>query len=222
MDEIIAISPDTVFISGKALTEDDALGAVNNVLADLYATSNLSNVDTAIDTLLGIQRFSGKSLAMLLHGTSAWWQESRTEYSFKDHMESRHGLKGVTIDRYITVWECVSSGQIPEDVAVRPMRELVPIAKTISHGYTIDQKQWNKIVKANGLGEIGDILRNVKGKKARKSSMQITWQRDGSLNAWKDNKKHFLGWLDKEAYESDPDARKAIDRILDSSGIIRK
>lgn len=223
MDEIIAISPDTVFISGKALTEDDALGAVEDVLHDLNTTGNMENVDTAIDTLLGLQRLSGKSLAKVMYGYEKWWNEHHTEKdTFKYHMKTRHGMNTTVVDRYITVWECLDTKQIPADVAVRPMRELIPIAKTLSHGYTIDQRQWNKIVKANGLVEIGAILRKVKKVKARKSSMQITWQRDGSLNAWKDNKKHFLGWLDKEAYENDPDAKKAIDRILDSAGVIRK
>lgn len=222
--EVIAISPDTIFVNGTAITEMDAYAAVDNVLTDLEKTLDFQNVDTTIDTLLGLQRLSGKSLAKLLSGASKWWSTSSTTAgkSFEDHMESRHGLKGVTINRYITVWDCIEMGEIPSDVAVRPMRELIPIAKTLAHGHKIEKKQWEKIVKATGLGEISDILRNIKNKPPRKSSTQIYMSRDGSLNAWKNNKKTFLGWLDMEAYQKNEDAKKAIDRILDSSGVIRK
>lgn len=220
--EIIAISPHTVFVSGKGLTEEDAMNAVDNVLNDLYDTNSLHNVDTAIDTLIGIQRFAGKSLAKILYGTELWWNNNNPVNNFYDYMESRHGLKQVTIDRYVTVWECVTTGMIPEDVAIRPMRELVPIAKTLSHGHSITRRQFDKIVKATSTREIEDILRNIKGKSPRKSSMQIYWNRKGDLEVWKDNKKHFIGFLDKEAYENDEVARKAIDRILDSAGVIRK
>lgn len=220
--EIIAVTPDTIFVSGRALTEEDALNAVDNVLQNLYDTSDLQNVDTAINTLVGIQRFASKSLAKLLYGTRLWWDKHNPTNNFYDYMESLHDLKNVTIDRYITVWECITTGMIPEDVAVRPMRELVPIAKTLSHGHTITRRQFDRIVKATSTREIEDILRNIKGKAPRKSSMQIYWNRKGDLEVWKDNKKHFIGFLDKEAYEKDEVARKAIDRILDTAGVIRK
>lgn len=220
--EIIAVSPDSVFISGTTLTEQDALNAVDDVLTNLYDTNNMQNIDVAIDTLVGIQRFAGKSLAKILYGTQLWWGHHNPSNNFYDYMESRHELKRVTIDRYITVWECVTTGMIPEDVTVRPMRELVPIAKTLSHGHTITRKQFDKIVKATSTREIEDILRNIKGKAPRKSSMQIYWNRKGDLEVWKDNKKHFIGFLDKEVYEKDEVAKKAIDRILDTAGVIRK
>lgn len=221
-DDIIAISPDTVFISGKALTESDALGAVDSVLDDLNESGDLKNVDTAIDTLLGLQRFSGKSLAKLLYGTSLWWKKHRNGKSMTDHIESRHGLKKVTIDRYITVWEAIETKAIPEDVSVRPMRELIPIAKTLSQGYKIEKTNWNNLVKATGLSEIGDIIRKIKKRKPKKGSAQIYWERDGSVILWKNNKRKNLGWLDKEAFEEDADVKAAINKILDNAGVIRK
>jgi hypothetical protein len=221
-DDIIAISPDTVFISGKAITEEDALGAVDTVLKHLHDLGDMTNVDTAIDTLLGIQRFSGKALAKLLHGSLDWWKESKHQGSFNDYMESRHGLKGVVIDRYITVWDCVSTKQIPENIAVRPMRELIPIAKAISQGNEISQSGWNKLMKANGLSEIGSIIRKIKNKPPRKGSAQIYWERDGSITVWKNNKRKHCGWLDKEAFETDEVVRAAINRILDNAGVIIK
>lgn len=211
---IEAVSPSTVFISGQAITEQDALDAIDLALENLYATSDLGLIDNSIDTLLGLQRLSGKSLAKLLHGTEQWWEMSEHKGSFDDHMETRHGLKKVTIDRYICVWENIVNGAIPPALAERPMRDLVPIAKAISQGYELTKAAIGKLIKATSNSEVGDILRTVKGKTARKSALQIVWERDGSLNVWKDNKKTFIGYLDKEVYKTSDDGKKAIERLL--------
>lgn len=221
-DEIESISPDTVFISGRAITEKDALDAVELALENLYATQDLGIIDTSIDTLLGLQRMSGKSLAKLLHGTEQWWLLSCREGNFDDYMETRHGLKKVTVDRYICVWDNIINGAIPPALAERPMRDLVPIAKTIAQGYQLTRKVIGELIKATSNSEVGAILRVVKGKAARKSSLQIVWERDGSLNVWKDNKKTFIGYLDKETHKNSDDGRKAIERLLDGAGVQRK
>lgn len=219
-DDIVAISPSTVFISGKAITEEDVIKVIDTVLLDMKETDSMEQVDIAIDTLLGLQRISGKSLAKLLHGAKSWWKH--TMFNFDDYMESRHGLKAVTIDRYITVWENIQSNAIPPELAERPMRELIPIAKTLSQGFTLTAKTIGSLVKATSLGEIGSILRTVKNKPARKSSLQIEWDRKGSLWLWKNNKRKFVGMLDKEGYATDEDVQQAINRILDNSWIKRK
>lgn len=224
-DELEAISPSTVFISGKAITEDDVMDAIDTVLSNLNDTGNFENVNTAIDTLLGLQRISGKSLAKLLYGAKYWWNNDNTQVqsNFNDYMESRHGgLKAVTIDRYITVWENIQSNSIPPELAERPMRELIPIAKALSQGFVLTAKTIGSLVKATSLGEIGSILRTVKNKPARKSSLQITWDRKGSLYAWKDGQRHFVGMLDKEGYATDEVVKQAINRILDNAGVQKK
>lgn len=220
-DDIESISPDTVFISGKAITEKDALDAVELALENLYATQDLDSIDNSIDTLLGLQRLSGKSLAKMLHGTQEWWKHFGNG-NFDDHMESRHGLKKVTVDRYICVWDSITNGTIPPALAERPMRDLVPIAKTIAQGYQLTKKVIGDLIKATSNSEVGAILRVVKGKAARKSSLQIVWERDGSLHVWKDNKKTFIGYLDKETHKNSDDGRKAIERLLDGAGVQRK
>ncbi len=221
-DDIVAISPSTVFISGVAITENDTMRAVDTVLSGLNQHNDISGVDTAIGTLLGLQKISGKALAKLLAGTKQWWKETKQTDNFDDRMETRHGLKAVTIDRYITVWENIQSNAIPPELAERPMRELIPIAKALSQGFTLTAKTLGSLVKATSLGEIGSILRTVKNKPARKSSLQITWDRRGSLYVWKDGKRHFVGMLDKEGYATDEVVKQAINRILDNAGVQKK
>lgn len=215
-------SSQLAFVEGKVFTEEDVISAVDMVIADLQQSGDINKATDVLNTLDKIEDVSGHAKARLLYGMYKWWLENNDKKSFNDFIESRTTLKPVTVDRYITVEDCIESGEIPEYVAVRPMRELVPIAKTLSHGHPIEPKQWDRIAKATGPSEIGDILRGIKNKPPRKSSLQIYMKRDGTLEAWKDNKKHFLGWLDMEAYTTNEDAHKAIDRILDSSGVIRR
>lgn len=219
--EIIAVSPDMIFINGKGMTEQDAFEAVDRALDDLNTTNDLGNVDVAIDTLVGIQKIAGKSLAKLLYGTQVWWSRNNPDKNFLDYLESKHQMSRTYADRCLVVWECIETGVIPEDVAERPMRELVPIAKTISQGHSITRRQFDKIVKATGLNEIGAILRGVKNKPPRKSARVIYLKRDGTLELWKDNKKKFIGWVDMEAYAKDEDVKKAIEYLIDGK-VIKK
>jgi len=210
-------------VDGRAFTEQDMFSAIDSVVDELESTGDIQKATSALVALEKLENVSGHAKARLLYGMWLWWLENNSEKPFADYIESRGSeTKKVTVDRYITVQHRIGTGEIPEDVAKLPMRSLVPIAKTLSHGYKITRSQFDKIIKANNSREIEDILRGIKNKEPRKSAMTIQWERDGTLNAWKDNKKSFLGWLDKEAYASNELAQKAINRILDNTGIMRK
>lgn len=201
-------------INGSALTESDVMNAVDLVVMDLNKTNNIDQATDVLGTLERIGEVAGKAKARLLLGIHQWWVENKMG-DFVEYIKTRTTISPTTADRYVTVQTYLNSGEIPEDVAVRPLRDLVPIAKTLSHGHTITRKQFDRIAKATGTREIEDILRNVKGKPPRKGSLQIYWKKDGTLEAWKDNKPHFMGYLDKEAYETDPVVKQAIDKLID-------
>lgn len=217
-------SSQLALINGDALTEQDVYSAIDIVLVNLNETGDISEATNVLTTLNRIGNVAGHAKAKLLYGMYQWWQENGNGKSFEDYIASKSvdAPESVTIDRYITVQEKIESGEIPDAIAVRPMRDLVPIAKALAQGYEIKEKNWDRLIKATSNSEISDILRSVKGKSPRKSSLQIQYARDGSLYAWKNNKRTFIGYLDKEAYETSEDAKKAIDRILDSAGVIRK
>lgn len=214
-------SSQLALINGSALTETDVLDAVDVVLGNLYKNNDISKPTEVLNTLDKIGEVAGKAKARLLFGIHKWWIQYGNG-DFSDYIRTQTRTSTVTADRYITVQTYIESGEIPEDVAVRPLRELVPIAKTLAHGHTISRKQFDKIVKANSQNEIQDILRNVKNRPPRKSSLQIYWEHDGTLNSWKDGQKTFLGYLDKQVYDNHADAKKAIDRLLDTAGVIRR
>lgn len=208
-------------INGDALTESDVLDAVDSVIDNLHQTNDVYEATKVLGTLEKIGEVAGKAKARLLFGIHQWWIENSMG-DFDEYVKSSTTLSPTTANRYITVQTYLVSGEIPDDVAVRPMRDLVPVAKALSQGHTITRKQFDKIAKSNNTREIEDVLRNVKGKAPRKSSMQIYWEKDGTLNVWKDSQKVFIGYLDKEAYEQLELAQKAINRLLDTAGVIRK
>lgn len=197
------------------------MDAVDVVVINLHKTNDVHQATNVLQTLETIGELAGKAKARLLFGIHTWWQENNMG-DFSEYVKTQTPLSPTTVDRYITVQTYLEAGEIPEDVAVRPLRDLIPIAKTLSHGHNITRKQYDQIVKANSNSEIHDILRSVRNKSPRKNSMQIYWEKDGSLNVWKDNTKTFLGFLDKEAYTMNDVAKKAIDRIIDTSGVIKK
>lgn len=220
---IEAISPDTVFISGKAVTEDEALDAVQVAIDGLLDTDNLDEIDKAEDTLLGLQRISGKALAKLLYGKKQWWkatlQDKVRGCTFEDYESSRHGLKSTVIDRYVVVWE--KMGQLPEQFQVRPIRDLIPVAKALEQGYEITKEVWKSLIKATSNAEIVAIVREkIKGKEPRKSSKQMKIERDGTINLWIGSHKKFLGYLDLKS--EDEDVQSAIARILAHAGIVKR
>lgn len=208
-------------INGSALTESDVLDAVDLVIDNLHQTNDVYQATTVLKTLEKIGEVAGKAKAKLLFGIHSWWLENNMG-DFTEYVKTQTTLSPTTVDRYVTVQTYLESGEIPEDISIRPMRELVPIAKALSQGHNISRKQFDKIAKANSQNEIQDILRNVKNKAPRKSSMQIYWESDGSLNVWQNGQKVFIGFLDKKAYENVDLAKKAINRLLDTTGVIRK
>src|SRR5581483_3115388 len=101
---IDAISPDAIFISGKIITEQDALDAIDVAIKALRDSDDISQIDAAEKTLFGLQRISGKALAKLLYEKKIWWNEThqteKRKCTFEDYEKSQHGLSSILIDRY--------------------------------------------------------------------------------------------------------------------------
>lgn len=211
-----------VVIDDHPITENDFMSSIDNELISLHETGDINHVMKVVDGLDKIDRIAGQAKAKLLWGANEWWKSNRPSENFIDYIESFTSMKPVVVDRYITVWKYIHEGAIPEEIQVFPMRDLIPIAKALSQGYELNESTIKSLVKATSSSEIGSILRTVKNKPARKSSLQITWDRKGSLYAWKDGQRHFIGMLDKEGYATDEVVKQAINRILDNAGVQKK
>lgn len=220
-------APAMMFLNGGIITEQDALDAVDKIIENLRKTSDLAPVDATLNSLLGMQNISGKSMAKLLWGTQNWWnetgQEELTGDTFEDRFYATHHLKRVVIERYINVWDKYEKELIPLVIRERPMKDQIAIAATLEQGYEIPKKVWKKLEDASNNNEVLGIIRELKGKPPRKSSLQIFEERDGSLVAWNgDSQRHVLGWLNSKEEDADPAVHKGLERIRKGSGLIRR
>lgn len=207
-------------VNGAALTERDMFSAVDGVVAELNQTGNIQKATQVVSILDRIDNVTGHAKAKLLHGMSAWYKTNKPQDDFGDYIESTTSTKRVTVERYVNVWEQIEQERIPKNIQERPMRDLVPIANMLAQGFEPSKAEWGKINLAANPSELSEVIRAVKGKKPRKSGMTIQLERDGSLYAFKDNKRVYVGYLDLT--EWDELKLKAIERILDGAQIIRK
>lgn len=211
-------------VDGSALTEKDVMSSIDTVLQRLYETNNLSNAVKVVNIMDKIGEVSGKAKAKLLWGISQWWTETgqaeKRNDTFLDYMESETGSKSVTVGRYVNVWKYIENEDIPSDVRERPMRDLIPIANALSQGHDFSKENWKKLARASNSSDVLDIIRVIKGKAPRKSGIQIVLSRDGSLNAYKNDEKFYLGFLDLE--DDREVVQKAIQRIVDGAGVVQK
>ena len=206
------------------LSDTDVHSAVENALNDLKKTNDIESAVAAVNTLDHLDRVSGLGKAHLLHGIHAWWyathQDQERGESFESFMEASTDNKSTVIGRYVVTWEHL--GDMPKEIRKWPIRKLIPIAITLEQGYDLDSDQWGKIKIAANESEIGDILREVKGKPMRKHGKRIYWKPDGSLVAYKGNVLYHIGYMDRVGYEDSEDVRKIVDGILADARITKQ
>jgi hypothetical protein len=209
-----------ITINNQPLSKKDFFQAIDDEIMNLYATGNIDRAMKVLNGLDAVESLTGHAKAKLLWASSKWYETNAPENNFSDDVSSVTNLKKVTVDRYVLVWKYVEDLTIPKEISERPMRDLIPIAKTISQGYDISKEQWKKIDLCSNDGELRDVLRKIKGKAERKSATVIKISRDGSLNGWKDNKKYFLGFLNVEDAQNDSVIAEFIEKIKNDVGII--
>lgn len=209
-----------ITINDTSFSEKDVMQGVENVLIDLNDSGDLVKATGVLTSLDRLSNISGKAKAYLLWGMSRWYEQNVPGEDFGDYVESTTGTKRITVSRYINVWKQIDDEQIPKAVQEKPIRELVPIAQLIEQGFIPTKKEWGKIELAANFSELGAVIREIKGKKPRKSGMTIHLDRDGSLHLWKDDVMKYLGFLNVE--DGDEDVQKAIERIVSGANIIRK
>jgi hypothetical protein len=217
-----AISPSEVFLDGESITEHDLYAQCDYLLKKLDETGNPDEVDNAIDNLIGVQVFSGKALSRLICGQYAWYTKNNPTGNYFQHYTEKHGGKQITVQRHVSIGNFLLNPEIPEEIKARNSRDILPIAKALEGGYEIDNTTWEELERAEDDTEIRDILRKTKGKEPRKGSMQIYMEEDGTLTAWMDGKPYNVGWLNLPDAESNQVTQKAINRIVENTGIMVK
>lgn len=206
--------------------EQSLFDKIDSVLAQSLQEKDPTLAFYAGKSLLGVVRLGGLALAKLLHGVNSRWKDYEWGGTIYTLAEDELGiLAKATINRYIAVWEMITGAYIPsevlEEVKVKPMRQLVPMASLITQGYDVDTKDWIRLAHATDAGEIAEIVREIKGKPPKKQTMKIVLEQDGTLNVWNGGKILNIGMLRVED-ETNEIVAKAIERIVNNSGIVRR
>lgn len=220
------VNKSLITINNQSLSKKDFIKAVDNEIVHLHETGDINRVMTVLNGLDDVDNITGHAKAKLLWASSEWFNQNKPDEVFSDHVESVSNIKKVTVDRYVLTWKYVEDCTIPKEISERPMRDLVPIAKTVQwaqmHDKELSKAEWRKINLSANDGELRDVLRQIKGKAERKSARVIKLARDGSLYGWKDDKKYFIGYLNIVDAKDDIVLAEFIEKIKLGAGVIEE
>lgn len=220
-DELVVVSP-----------LDQALDTENIELLDWIRSKgeeslqqhDISIIVAPLQAMVKMAKMNGLGLACGLYFIKKHWEEYKIDDEFTDYAFVELGLHRHTIDRYVDVWAMYDTNAVPDDFAPRIMQQniksQIPIAKAVAQGYEIDDATWEDLADATDYTEVAKIVREVKGREPRKGSMQIFLDRDGTLHAISDGMMYEIGYLN--TMEEDDVVEKAVERIVNNSGILRR
>lgn len=221
-DEILLLSS----LDQPIPTDDDwVLDRIDEIIQKSIEQHNAFIALNVIKQLYGIGKTSGLGLAKALYLTNKHWGSYNVGDEFTSTVLSYTGLHSNTIDRYIGIWAMFVEGKIPEELAPeirqRNMMELFPIAKAVEQGYEFTTNEWQKLADASDYSEIKHIVQQeIKGVEPRKNSIQLYLDNKGTLWAFQQGERYFIGAL--EISDDRDTVQKAITRILHSAGIMKQ
>ena len=208
-----------MLIDGSTLTAVDVERAIDDVIIELNETGDVHGVNNALETLIGMSKFSVFYQCKILHGFSKWWvktdQDSVRGDTFFDYVTSQHDLpNSLTIERYINLWEHYEKGSLIEEIKNRPLSEQIAIVAVVEDGrYEIKEDDWEELVDAANGTEIRRILRNIKGKEPTKGSYVLHLGRDGELYVWHQGQRVYWGQVKLPNGCSDPIEQRVIEKM---------
>lgn len=196
--------------------QEDILERVDKILQEAIDAGNPDIAANAMKSLIGVSRISGLAMAKFCYTFQFQWDNFNRNDSFVDYMEEYLGRGKTTIKRYVRVWEMLVSGDIPreycEKLKLQSIKSLVPMANLFASGFDVSTAQWGKLANAPDVTTVNKLVREIKGTPPRKNSLQLEMDTDGSIYAWKDGKKEFVGSLNVD--DKSPIVQAAIARIM--------
>lgn len=205
-------------------TDNDwALRRIEEIIEKSVAEHNAYMALDACKSLVQISKISGLALAKALYLVAQNWEKYEVEDEFEDVAYTYIGLHPHTITRYLSLWKMYDKNLIPEkyagEIQQHNVKAQIPIALALEQGYEIEDDDWKRLANAPDLNTVSKILReDVKGKPPRKGSLQLFIDDVGSLWAYYDDERSFVGSLE---VDSDEDSvKKSIERIIKNAGIL--
>jgi len=215
-------------VNNQLITGGDILSAVDAALAYVKETGDVQVAQTALTSLKGIEKVTGRAIARLLYGLQEWWDESDQEEltgdTFEDWLFSIDTeFNNTYIKRCLMIQKYESNGTFSERIIEHPIKEKQAIASHLEQGFPLNKAQWKKLERADSEYEVGEILRDAKGKAPRKHTLSITLERNGTLTVWYQGEAFFGGHfeLPKDAdTELQAEAlEKMIHRLTKNTGV---
>jgi hypothetical protein len=196
--------------------QKDILEKIDSIIQKSVEDGDPDIAGNALKSLLGVSRIAGLALAKFLYTFKFQWKNFNRTETFEAYVDDFVGRKPVTLKRYIRVWEMFVSGDIPreysEKLKLHPIRSLVPMAALHAQGYDIPSEKWMKLSNAPDVATVNKICREIKGLPPKKNSLQIEMDTDGSIYAWSNNKRYYVGYFKVD--DENEIVQKAIARLI--------
>ena len=222
VNDVIVGGLDSVMPLDKA--QKSLIEKVDAIIQDSVEQGNPDIAGTALNYLMGMSRISGLSLAKMIYTFKFQWKNFNRRETFEEYLDDFSGVKKVTVKRYYKVWEMLVSGDIPKEYSEKlkllPIRCLIPVANMWSQGWEIASNQWLRLSNAPDPSTVNKIIREIKGKKPKAGSLQLQLAEDGTIYAWQDDKRYFVGSLNIK--DENVIIQKAISRIMGDGKILEK
>lgn len=201
----------------------DILDEVEHGITEAVQSKDVDLAFHFCQRMIGEMKRSGIGLAKALWMINKNWALFGIGDDFEPTAQYHLGLHPHTIERYVKVWEMLTN-YVPLDlkgeIQNKNIRSLIPIANAVAGGYEIEEDTWEKLADAPDFTEISKIVREeVTKKPARRNNLTLKMDKDGSLWAYTNSGVFFVGSL--ETKDSNEFVRKAVDRIVVNSGILR-
>jgi hypothetical protein len=200
------------------------LDRVDSIIQESVEQNDPDIAGDAIKYLMGVSRISGLSLAKLIYTFKYQWEKFNRRDGFEVYIRDHAGITKVTVKRYYRVWEMLVSGDIPKEYAdgikLQPIKCQIPIATMWKKGWEVEPHQWMRLAQAPDPSTVGKIIREIKKVEPKKGSLQITIEEDGSLIAWKNDQRYFVGHLNVQ--DKEEVVQQAIDRIVGDGRVMTK
>jgi len=206
-------------VNDVAITGRDILSAVDDVLVHVKKTGDTDFAANALVQLKGIEKITGKAVAKLVSGLQEWWDEEEMELSTGDSFDDwiysiDVEFNATYIRRCIMIEKYESNGTFSERIMARPIKEKQAIASHLEQGYELTSKDWKELERSSNEYEVGEILRNAKGKPPRKNTLGISLERDGSLTVWYQDENFFGGYLAQPKEDMNEKEQEALEKML--------
>jgi len=173
--------------------------------------------------MIGQMKRSGIALAKALWMINKNWNIFMIGDEFIPTTQEYTGLHYHTIERYVKVWEMLTNyvpASFKEEIEQKNIKSLIPIANAIAQGYEVQDDEWERLAKAPDFNEISRIVREeIKDEAPRKNNLMLKLDGRGSIWAYTNEGAFFVGSLEIE--DDNPTVKKAVERIVSNSGILK-